>query len=87
MPANASQSFGRVRIPIASTSRQGALFVSGTAFGLYQGVLWLPGVMAGAAFGLLYMLIWRLREAVVAHSTWNALTAAVVLAGSQWQLW
>ena len=52
-----------------------------------QGVLWLPGVMAGAAFGLLYMLIWRLREAVVAHSTWNALTAAVVLAGSQWQLW
>jgi exosortase E/protease (VPEID-CTERM system) len=64
-----------------------ALSVSAVVFGLSQGVLWLPGVMVGAVFGLLYMRTGRLGEAVAAHVTWNALTGAAVLAGSQWQLW
>jgi exosortase E/protease (VPEID-CTERM system) len=63
-----------------------ALSVSAMVFGLCQGVLWLPGVMAGAVFGLLYMRTGRLGEAVAAHVTVNALTAAAVLGGSQWQL-
>jgi membrane protease YdiL (CAAX protease family) len=64
-----------------------ALSVSAVVFGLSQGVLWLPGVIVGAVFGLLYMRTGRLGEAVAAHVTWNALTGAAVLAGSQWQLW
>jgi membrane protease YdiL (CAAX protease family) len=38
-------------------------------------------------FGLVYMRTGRLGEAVAAHVSANALTAAVIVAGSQWQLW
>ena len=44
-------------------------------------------MIAGAVFGLLYARTGRLGEAIAAHVTGNALTAAAVLAGSQWQLW
>jgi membrane protease YdiL (CAAX protease family) len=50
-------------------------------------VLWLPGIVAGLAYGLILVRRGRLGEAVAAHATTNALVAATVLAGDQWQLW
>jgi exosortase E/protease (VPEID-CTERM system) len=64
-----------------------ALLVSSIAFGLCHGSLWLPATIAGLAFGLLYMRTERIGEAVLAHATANALIAACVLWGGQWQLW
>jgi exosortase E/protease (VPEID-CTERM system) len=65
----------------------GGLIVSTAAFALCQGEFWLPGILSGVVFGLVYMRTGRLGEAVAAHLTGNALTAAAVLAGSQWQFW
>jgi exosortase E/protease (VPEID-CTERM system) len=64
-----------------------ALIVSSIAFGFAHGALWLPGIAAGLAFGLILVRRGRIGEAVAAHATTNALIAAVVLAGNQWQLW
>jgi exosortase E/protease (VPEID-CTERM system) len=64
-----------------------ALIISAAVFGLCQGVFWLPGMITGVVFGLVYMRTGRLGEAVAAHATGNALLTAVVLGGSQWQLW
>jgi exosortase E/protease (VPEID-CTERM system) len=65
----------------------GALIVTAVVFGLCQGALWLPGMIAGVVYGLVYMRTGRLGEAVAAHATGSALIAVAVLAGSQWQLW
>jgi exosortase E/protease (VPEID-CTERM system) len=64
-----------------------ALTVTAIAFGLAHGVLWLPGIVAGLAYGLILVRRGSLGEAVAAHATTNALIAAGVLAGNQWQLW
>jgi exosortase E/protease (VPEID-CTERM system) len=64
-----------------------ALLASSLAFGLCHGGLWLPGTVAGVAFGLLYMRTGRIGEAVLAHATANSLIAACVLWGGRWQLW
>lgn len=64
-----------------------ALIVCSVVFGLCQGVFWLPGVITGVVFGLVYMRTARLGEAIVAHAISNGLLAATVLGGSQWQLW
>jgi exosortase E/protease (VPEID-CTERM system) len=64
-----------------------ALTVTAIAFGLAHGVLWLPGIVAGLAYGLILVRRGSLGEAVAAHATTNALVAASVLAGNQWQLW
>jgi exosortase E/protease (VPEID-CTERM system) len=63
------------------------LLLSSLAFGLCHGSLWLPGTIAGVAFGLLYMRSQRLGDAIAAHATANTLIAACVLWGGQWQLW
>jgi exosortase E/protease (VPEID-CTERM system) len=63
------------------------LLLSSLAFGLCHGSLWLPGTIAGLAFGLLYMRAQRLGDPLAAHATANALLAACVLWGGQWQLW
>jgi len=64
-----------------------ALLISAVVFGLCQGLFWLPGMITGVIFGLVYMRTGRLGEAVAAHATGNALLIAVVLGDSQWQLW
>ena len=67
--------------------RWSALIVTSIAFGLAHGALWLPGMAAGLAFGLILMRRGRIGEAVAAHVTANALITASVLGGNQWQLW
>jgi exosortase E/protease (VPEID-CTERM system) len=64
-----------------------ALILSAAVYGLCQGVFWLPGMITGLVFGVVYARTGRLGEAVAAHATGNALLTAVVLGGSQWQLW
>jgi CAAX prenyl protease-like protein len=65
----------------------GPLLVSSAAFGLCQAPFWLPGMLAGAVFGLTYLRTRRLGEALAAHVTANGCAAGVVLAGFQGQLW
>jgi CAAX prenyl protease-like protein len=67
--------------------RWSALGLSAVLFGLAHGALWLPGVAAGVAFGLIAVRTGKLGEAVVAHATANGLVGAAVLVGNQWQLW
>jgi exosortase E/protease (VPEID-CTERM system) len=64
-----------------------ALTVTAVVFGLAHGALWLPGIVAGLAYGLLVVRTGRLGEAATAHATTNALIAASVLGWNQWQLW
>jgi CAAX prenyl protease-like protein len=64
-----------------------ALVVTAVVFGAGHGALWLPGIAAGMAYGLLVVRRGQLGEAVAAHATTNALLALVVLIGNQWQLW
>jgi len=64
-----------------------AIVVSALAFGLAQGALWLPGIAAGLAFGLVTVRRGRIGEAVAAHASANALIATAVLGWNQWQLW
>jgi exosortase E/protease (VPEID-CTERM system) len=63
--------------------------LAGTAivFGLAHGALWLPGIVAGLAYGLLVVRRGRLGEAVAAHAVTNALIAVTSLLWGQWQLW
>jgi exosortase E/protease (VPEID-CTERM system) len=69
------------------TVRWPALAIAAIAFGLAHGALWLPGIVAGLAYGLVLKRRGCLGEAVAAHATSNTLIAASVLAGNQWQLW
>jgi exosortase E/protease (VPEID-CTERM system) len=64
-----------------------ALAVSAVAFGLAHGAMWLPGSIAGVAYGLILVRRDRLGEAVAAHAVSNALLAISVLGWNQWQLW
>ena len=62
------------------------LFVTALAFGALHGPLWLPGIAAGLAYGLVLIRTGRMGEAVAAHLTSNLLIAAWVLGAGQWQL-
>jgi exosortase E/protease (VPEID-CTERM system) len=64
-----------------------ALTVAAVVFGIAHGALWLPGIAAGLAYGLILVRRGHLGEAVAAHATTNALVVIGVLAGQQWQLW
>lgn len=64
-----------------------AWLLSALAFGIAHGTLWLPGIAAGLIYGALLIRTGRIGEAVAAHATTNALLAASVLLGGQWQLW
>ena len=64
-----------------------ALSVTAIIFGLAHGALWLPGIVAGLAYGLLAVRRDHLGEAVTAHAVSNGLIAASALGWGQWQLW
>jgi exosortase E/protease (VPEID-CTERM system) len=64
-----------------------ALLISAVVFGLAHGPLWLPGIVAGLAYGGLLVRSGRIGEAVAAHAITNGLIVALVLFGQQWQLW
>ena len=64
-----------------------ALLLSALIFGLAHGALWLPGIIAGIAYGFLLRQTGRMGEAVSAHAVTNALLAICVLGGGMWQLW
>jgi exosortase E/protease (VPEID-CTERM system) len=64
-----------------------ALALASIVFGATHGFMWLPGIIAGVAYGLLSIRSNTLGEAVAAHATTNALVAAAVLIFDQWQLW
>jgi len=63
------------------------LLLSSVLFGLCHRAFWLPGIIAGMIYGLVYIRSQRIGEAVAAHATTNALIAVCVIADSQWQLW
>ena len=64
-----------------------ALVLTAVVYGLCQGAFWLPGMITGLVFGLVYARTGRLGEALAAHATGNALLTAAALGDSQWQLW
>jgi exosortase E/protease (VPEID-CTERM system) len=70
-----------------SAARWPAVAVSALAFGLMHGVLWLPGIVAGLAYGVLAVRTDKLGESIAAHGTTNALLSAYVLIFDRWQLW
>ncbi len=63
------------------------LAISAVLFGLTHGSMWLPGIIAGGAYGLVAMRTNRLGEAVAAHATTNALLVVAVLEFGEWQYW
>jgi exosortase E/protease (VPEID-CTERM system) len=71
--------FGSVRWP--------AVAISAVVFGVAHGALWLPGIIAGLAFGWLLVRTGRIGESVVAHALANGFIAVAVLGANQWQLW
>ena len=64
-----------------------ALTVTSIVFGFAHGALWIPGIIAGLAFGLIVIRRGKIGEAVAAHAVANALIAVSVLGWGQWQLW
>ena len=70
-----------------SQSRWPALLISSVLFGAMHGAMWLPGCIAGLAYGVLAIRTNRLGESVVAHATSNLLLGAAVLLFDQWQWW
>lgn len=70
-----------------SQSRWPALLISSVLFGVMHGSMWLPGCIAGLAYGVLAIRTNRLGESVAAHATTNLLLGAAVLLFDQWQWW
>ena len=63
-----------------------ALLVSALVFGV-EHELWLAGIVAGLAYGWLYMRGGNLWLAVAAHATTNLLLGVWVVATGNWRLW
>jgi exosortase E/protease (VPEID-CTERM system) len=70
-----------------SQVRWPALVISAVAFGIMHGAMWLPGIAAGLAYGLVTRRRSSLGEAVAAHTITNALAAVSVLVLNDWRLW
>jgi len=64
-----------------------AVLVSSIAFGLLHGDRWLAGTVAGLIYAAAFLRRGRIGDAVVAHAITNALLAAWVLVGGNWDLW
>ena len=63
-----------------------AFFITAALFALEHN-LWLAGLLAGFAYGWLYMRSGNLWSPVIAHAVTNALLGAWILATGNWQLW
>ena len=61
-----------------------AVGVSSVLFGAAHGALWLPGSLAGFAYGWIVKRQGRLAEAVTAHMMTNFLVAIVALGSGNW---
>jgi exosortase E/protease (VPEID-CTERM system) len=61
-----------------------AVAASSVLFGVAHGALWLPGSVAGFAYGWIAKRQGRLGEAVAAHMTTNFLGAVVALGSGHW---
>jgi CAAX prenyl protease-like protein len=61
-----------------------AIAASAVLFGAAHGALWLPGCVAGFAYGWIVRRQGRLGEAVTAHMMTNFLVAAVALGSGNW---
>jgi exosortase E/protease (VPEID-CTERM system) len=61
-----------------------AVAASSVVFGAAHGALWLPGIIAGLAYGWIVKREGRLGEAVTAHMTTNLLVAGVALGSGNW---
>ena len=70
--------------PAATSVR--ALVMSSLLFGL-EHHLWLAGILAGLAYGWLYMRTGKLWIAVVSHGVTNALLGVWVVRTGNWQFW
>ena len=70
-----------------SKIRWPALLISAVAFGIMHGLMWLPGIVAGLAYGLVTRSRNNLGDAVAAHALTNALAAASVFVLNDWRLW
>ena len=64
-----------------------AIIISAVVFGIMHGSLWVPGIVAGIAYGAVAVKTGKIGESVAAHATTNALIAIQVLLLDQWQLW
>lgn len=63
-----------------------SLVISSVLFGLLHG-RWTAGIIAGAAYALVYRRRGRIGDAVLAHAVSNALIAAQALLLGDWRLW
>lgn len=64
----------------------GAFVVTAAFFGL-QHHQWLAGIIAGVAYGLLYVRTQNLWVPVIAHAVTNGVLGFWVLASGQWRFW
>jgi exosortase E/protease (VPEID-CTERM system) len=64
-----------------------SLLLSSLAFGFMHGDRWIAGTLAGLIYAGAFLQRGRIGDAVVAHGTTNALLAAWVLLGGNWELW
>ena len=74
-----------LRLPAAAASRR-ALLLSSIVFGL-EHHLWLAGIVAGLAYGSLYMRSGKLWSPILAHAVTNLLLGLWVLATGAWSFW
>jgi len=64
-----------------------SFLLSSLVFGMFHGRLWLPGMVAGLAFGYALYRRRSLGDAVLAHATTNGLIACYVFATGRWSVW
>jgi exosortase E/protease (VPEID-CTERM system) len=64
-----------------------SILISSACFGLFQGRMWIAGLLAGLIFALVAKYRDRLGEAVAAHATANLVISIVVLIRHDYTLW
>lgn len=74
-----------LRLPAAAASWR-ALGISAVLFGIEHN-LWLAGILAGLAYGGLYMRSGKLWSPILAHAVTNLLLGLWVLATGSWSFW